>query len=83
MAEEITEEKADASDKTDRPPLPGNWFKLRERSLWHAVGHYEYGVVWSTCGLRALEAEVEKCEDLDVSMSVCVKCSSSASGSRK
>lgn len=83
MAEEITEENANTSEIKDGPPLPGNRFKLRERSLWHAVGRYEYGVVWSTCGLRALEAEVEKCEDLDVSMSVCVKCSASVSRASK
>lgn len=87
MKENKTEkEKIKEEGKTEEveaPPRPGHWFKLLERSLWHSLGHVEYGVIWSKCGLRTLDATVEKREGLEASESICVKCLASLSGKGK
>jgi hypothetical protein len=52
----------------------GNWFCLPGRNTWHVEAHREYGVIWSTCGLRALAAKAETRGDLEEEEGRCSRC---------
>jgi hypothetical protein len=42
------------------PLEPDRVFRPGGKGAWHLVAHREYGVVWSSCGIRALEKDCRR-----------------------
>lgn len=63
-----------AKEKAYLVPTGHVWFRLPGKSLWHAMAHQEYGVVWSECGLRVVAIQTETREALEGGENPCGRC---------